>query len=53
VGAITWGTGLTTAGYFAASIPAVKNASYGIAIFFIVASLVAGLRTWLKNRKSA
>lgn len=53
VGAITWGTGLTTAGYFAASIPAVKNASYGIAIFFIVASLVAGLRTWLKNHKSA
>jgi len=53
VGAIAWGTGLTTAGYFAASIPAVKNASYGIAIFFILASLIAGLRTWLKNRKAA
>ena len=53
VGALAWGTGLTVAGYFAASIPAVKNASYAIAIFFIVASLIAGLRTWLKNRRSA
>jgi membrane-associated protein len=53
VGALAWGTGLTVAGYFAASIPAVKNASYGIAIFFIAASLIAGLRTWLKNRKAA
>ena len=29
----------------------VENASYGIAIFFIAASLIAGLRTWLKNRR--
>ena len=53
VGAIAWGTGLTVTGYFAATIPVVKNASYGIAIFFIVASLVAGLRTWLKNRATS
>ena len=52
VGALAWGTGLTGAGYFAATIPAVKNASYGIAIFFIVASIIAGLRSWLINRKS-
>lgn len=52
VGALAWGTGLTVCGYFAYSIPAVKNASYGIAIFFIVASLVAGLRSWLKNRNT-
>ena len=50
VGALTWGTGLTVTGYFAASIPAVKNASYAIAIFFILASLVAGFRAWMKNR---
>ncbi|MEY4422958.1 MAG: hypothetical protein RLZZ258_61 [Actinomycetota bacterium] len=50
VGALAWGTGLTVTGYFAASIPAVKNASYAIAIFFILASLVAGLRAWRKNR---
>lgn len=53
VGALAWGTGLTIAGYYAASIPIVKNASYAIAIFFITASLLAGLRVWLKNRKTA
>ena len=53
VGAVAWGVGLTVTGYFAASIPAVKNASYAIAGFFILASLVAGVRVWLKNRKSA
>lgn len=53
VGALAWGTGLTITGYFAATIPAVKSASYGIAIFFITASIVAGLRAWLKNRKTA
>ncbi len=50
VGAVAWGVGLTVTGYFAASIPAVKNASYGIAIFFIVASLIAGFRAWRKGR---
>lgn len=53
VGALAWGVGLTVAGYYAASIPAVKNASYLIAIGFITASVIAGLRSWLKNRKSA
>jgi membrane-associated protein len=53
VGALAWGSGLTLAGYYAATIPAVKNASYGIAAFFIIASLIAGLRSWLKNRKAA
>lgn len=53
VGAVAWGVGLTVTGYFAASIPAVKNASYGIAAFFILGSIIAGLRSWLKNRKAA
>lgn len=52
VGAVAWGTGLTITGYFAASIPAVKSASYGIAGFFILASIVAGIRTWRSNRKN-
>ena len=52
VGALAWGVGLTVTGYFAASIPAVKNASYLIAAGFIMASLVAGFRSWLKNRSS-
>jgi len=50
VGALAWGVGLTVTGYFAASIPAVKNASYLIAAAFIVASLIAGFRTWRSNR---
>ena len=53
VGALAWGTGLTITGFYAASIPAVKNASYAIAIFFITASLIAGIRTWVKNRRTA
>lgn len=52
VGALAWGVGLTVAGYYAASIPAVKNASYLIALGFITASVVVGVRSWLKNRKS-
>ena len=50
VGALAWGVGLTVTGYFAASIPAVKNASYLIALGFVVASLIAGFRSWRANR---
>lgn len=53
VGALAWGVGLTITGYFAASNPAVKNVSYGIAAFFVIASIVAGVRVWLKNRKAS
>ncbi len=53
VGAISWGVGLTLAGYYAATIPAVKTGSYAIATFFIVGSLIAGIRSWLHNRKLA
>jgi len=53
VGALAWGVGLTMAGYFSASIPLVKNASYLIAGFFITASLIAGLRIWLQNRRTS
>jgi len=53
VGALAWGVGLTMAGYFSASIPLVKNASYLIAGIFISASLIAGLRIWLLNRRTS
>ena len=52
VGALAWGVGLTTAGYFSASIPLVKNAYYLIAGVFITASLIAGIRIWLLNRRA-
>jgi membrane-associated protein len=52
-GAVAWGVGLTVAGYFAASIPAVKNATYLIAAAVILASAIAGVRTWLKNRQTS
>jgi membrane-associated protein len=53
VGAIAWGVGLNLAGFYAATIPAVKNASYLIAAGFITASIVMGIRSWLANRKSS
>lgn len=53
VGALAWGVGLTLCGYFSATIPQVKNASYLIAGFFVLASLVAGIRVWLINKRTA
>jgi membrane-associated protein len=53
VGALAWGVGLTLAGYYAATIPAVKTGSYAIATFFIVGSIVAGIRSWMNNKKVA
>ena len=52
IGAVMWGIGLTLTGYYAATIPAVKSAAYLIAMFFIVGSVVAGIRSWLRNRNS-
>ena len=50
VGALAWGVGITLTGYYAAAIPGVKSAAYVIAAFFIAASIVFGLRTWLADR---
>lgn len=50
VGALAWGTGMTLIGYYAASIPGVKNAAYVIAGFFIVASIIFGYRAWRRDR---
>ena len=50
VGAVAWGIGLAVTGYFAASIPAVKNASYLIALVFVLGSIYAGFRNWRAER---
>lgn len=50
VGALAWGVGITLVGYFTASIPGVKSASYVIAGIVIALSIVAGIRTWRATR---
>ena len=51
VGAVAWGVGLTLVGYYAASIPGVKAAAYVIAGFFITASIIFSIRTWVIERR--
>ena len=51
VGAMLWGVGITVAGYFSASIPGVKAASYIIAGLCITASIIAGIRAWRIDRR--
>ena len=50
VGALFWGVGITLAGYYAASIPAVKTSSYVIAAIFITLSIISGIRQWREVR---
>jgi membrane-associated protein len=51
-GAVLWGMGLSTAGYFTYSIPWVRSTVYGIAVVVILLSVIAGVRTWRENRHS-
>lgn len=53
VGAMLWGCGLTLAGYFTYSIPAVRSAVYVIAVIVIALSVFAGIKTWRENRVSS
>ncbi|CAB4673377.1 unannotated protein [freshwater metagenome] len=51
LGALLWGVGITTAGYYAATLPWVRTWSYAIATFFICASLVSALVNYLRHRQ--
>lgn len=51
LGALLWGVGITLAGYYAATLPWVKTSSYAIAAFFIIASLVSSLVSYLRHRR--
>ena len=51
LGALLWGVGITLAGYYAATLPWVKNSSYAIASFFITASVVSSLVNYRRHRR--
>ena len=51
LGALLWGVGITLAGYYAATLPWVKTSSYGIAAFFITASVVSSLVSYRRHRR--
>ena len=50
VGAVSWGVLITVLGYFAAINPQVRPLAYVIAGLVIAASIVAGIRAWMKDR---
>jgi membrane-associated protein len=50
LGALAWGVSITVIGYFAASNPDVRVASYVIAGIVIAISVVAGVRAWRHDR---
>jgi membrane-associated protein len=52
VGALAWGVSITVIGYFAASNPQVRVASYIIAGIVIVISVIAGIRAWRLDKRT-
>jgi membrane-associated protein len=51
LGALLWGTGIILAGFYSGSIPWVKDISYGLATFFIGASLISALFNYLREKR--
>ena len=51
LGALLWGAGITLAGFYAGSIPWVKDISYARAAFFITASLISALINNLREKR--
>ena len=51
LGAFLWGVGITLAGYYSGSISWVKDISYGLAAFFISASLITELFNYLREKR--
>jgi membrane-associated protein len=49
LGAVVWGGGISVAGYYAASIPAIQTISYAVALFFIVGSVISGFVNYLRR----
>lgn len=51
LGALIWGVGITLLGYFAASIPALKDSSRAIAIFFVLLTIAITVRNYVRARR--
>jgi membrane-associated protein len=51
LGALLWGAGITLAGFYAGSIPWVKDISYALTTFFISASLISALMNYLREKR--
>ena len=51
LGAFLWGIGITTLGYFAASIPALKDSSRAIAAFFIILTVALTIKNYLRSKR--
>lgn len=51
LGALLWGVGITMLGYYAASIPALKDSSRAIAAFFIILTIVLTIKNYLRSRR--
>ena len=51
LGAMVWAVLISLAGYYAATITWVKQSSYVLATFFILASLISGLVNWRRHRQ--
>jgi membrane-associated protein len=51
LGAFLWGVGITTLGYFAASIPALKDSSRAIAAFFIILTIALTIKNYLRSKR--
>ena len=51
LGALLWGAGITSAGYFSGSLPWVKNISYFLAAFFITLSIISGIRNYRREAR--
>jgi len=51
LGALLWGSGITLAGFYSGSILWVKDISYGLATFFIGASLISALFNYLREKR--
>ncbi|NDB17684.1 MAG: DedA family protein [Actinobacteria bacterium] len=50
-GALCWGVGITALGHWSGRNEFVRYISYGIALFFIVLSLVKAVRWWVEDRR--